>query len=74
MSETTPLPMCPMAHACNRMMERRGSNLWMAIPGVVLIALGLAIIVFPQILLWLAAIALICMGLAMLVMVNFMAL
>jgi uncharacterized membrane protein HdeD (DUF308 family) len=54
------------------MMEKPGSSFWMIIPGVVFIALGVAIIVFPQILVWLVAIALIVIGGAMLMMVNFM--
>lgn len=72
MPETTPMPMCPIAETCKGMMEKRGSILWMMIPGVVFIALGFAIIIFPQILVWLVAVALIVMGLAMLVMINFM--
>ncbi len=72
MAETTPLPTCPMAETCKGMMARPGSGLWMMLPGVVFIVLGVAIIVFPQILAWLVAIALIGMGLAMLMMMNFM--
>jgi hypothetical protein len=44
----------------------------MFIPGVVFIILGVAVVLFPQILVWLAAIALIVVGAALLMMVNFM--
>lgn len=63
--------MCPMAKTCRGMMEKPGSGFWMIIPGLVFIALGVAIILYPQILVWLVAIVLIVMGLAMLLMVNF---
>jgi len=63
---------CPMAAACKRMTEGKGTSMWMIIPGVIFIALGVAIILYPKILAWLAATALIVMGLAMLVMFNFM--
>lgn len=72
MVETTPMSMCPMAEACKGMMEKPGSGLWMLIPGILLIALGVLIIFYPQILAWLIAIALIVMGVATLVMTNFM--
>jgi uncharacterized membrane protein HdeD (DUF308 family) len=54
------------------MMKKPGSGFWMAIPGVAFIILGVTIIVYPQILVWLVAIALIVMGVAMLMMVNYM--
>lgn len=72
MVETSPMSMCPMAEACKGMMERPGGSLWMLIPGVLFIALGVLIILYPQILAWLIAIALIVMGVATLVVTNFM--
>jgi uncharacterized membrane protein HdeD (DUF308 family) len=54
------------------MMQRPGSGIWMIMPGLVFIGLGVAIILYPQILVWLVAIALIGMGIAMLMMANFM--
>ena len=72
MVETTPMSMCPMAETCKVMMAKPGSGLWMMIPGVLFIALGVFIILYPQILAWLIAIALIVMGIAMLMMINFM--
>jgi cytochrome c biogenesis protein CcdA len=44
----------------------------MMIPGILFIALGVFIILYPQILAWLIAIALIVMGIVMLMMINFM--
>ena len=64
--------MCPMAEACKGMMEKPGSGLWMMVPGILFIALGVIIILFPQILAWLIAIALVFMGIAMLMMTRFM--
>jgi len=72
MTERTPMPMCPMAGACKTMMEKRGSGFTMLIPGIVLILLGIAVIIMPQILAWLIALALIMMGVAMLVVATFM--
>lgn len=64
--------MCPMAETCKSMMEKPGSGLWMLVPGILFIILGVMIIVYPQILAWLIAIALIVMGIAMLMMIRFM--
>ena len=50
MVETTPMPMCPMAETCKGMMKKPGSGLWMMIPGILFIALGVFIILYPQIL------------------------
>jgi uncharacterized membrane protein HdeD (DUF308 family) len=54
------------------MMEKPGSGLWMMIPGILFIALGILIILYPQILAWLIAIAFVVMGIAILMMTNFM--
>ena len=67
-----PMQMCPMAETCKGMMEKPGSSLWMIAPGIIFIVLGVAIIVYPQILAWIVAIAMIVMGVGMLIMVNFM--
>jgi uncharacterized membrane protein HdeD (DUF308 family) len=61
-----------MAETCKGMMDKPGYKLWMMLPGVLFIVLGVIVILYPQILAWLIAIALIVMGIAMLVMVNFM--
>lgn len=72
MSEITAMPMCPMAATCKGMTENRKSGFLMIMPGVLFIALGVTILVYPQILVWFVAIALILMGIAMLMMVNLM--
>jgi uncharacterized membrane protein HdeD (DUF308 family) len=72
MTETTAMPSCPMADTCKGIMEKPGSGFWMIIPGLVFVALGVTIILYPKILVWLVAIALIVMGLAMLFMAKFM--
>ena len=72
MAETVPMPTCPMAETCKGMMEKSRSGFWMFSPGVILIILGVTLIVYPQVLVWLVALTLIVMGFAMLIMVNFM--
>ena len=72
MTDMAPMPMCPMAETCRGMMEKPSSGFWMIIPGIVFIALGALIILYPQILAWLVAIAMIVMGIAMLMMISFM--
>ena len=67
-----PMPMCPMAETCKGMMEKPTSGLMFSVPGIVLIALGIAVIVEPRILVWLVALALIMMGAATLMMARFM--
>jgi uncharacterized membrane protein HdeD (DUF308 family) len=44
----------------------------MILPGLLFIALGVVIIFYPKLLLWLVAIVLIAMGVGMLMMANFM--
>lgn len=68
----TPMQMCPMAETCRGMMDKPGSGFWMVVPGLLFIILGMTIIVYPQILAWLVAVALILMGIAMLMMAHFM--
>ena len=72
MAEKMSMSTCPMAAACKGMTEKSGTRLWMVVPGLIFVALGIAIILYPQILVWLVAIGLIVMGLVMLIMVNFM--
>ena len=72
MAEITHMPMCPMAETCKGMMSSPGSGMWMMIPGILFIALGVLVILFPQILAWFIAIALIVIGIAMLAMISFM--
>lgn len=72
MVETVPMPMCPMAETCKGMMERPLSNFALIFPGVLFIALGVAVLVEPRILVWLVAVVLIVIGVAMLFMAKFM--
>ena len=72
MAESTPMPMCPMAGMCKGMMEKPGSGLMLLIPGIVFIILGVVILIEPRILLWLVALALVVMGVAMLMLARFM--
>lgn len=69
---SAPMHICPMAETCKGVMQKPGSSFWMLVPGLIFIALGVSIILYPQILAWLVAIALILMGFAMLMMANFM--
>lgn len=61
-----------MARACKGMAAKPGARLWMVVPGLFFVALGIAIILYPQILVWLVAVALIVMGVAMMMMASFM--
>lgn len=72
MAEPVPMPMCPMAETCKGMMEKPFSGLALIIPGIVLILLGVSVLIEPRILLWLVALALIVMGIAMLILSRFM--
>lgn len=72
MEERMSMSTCPMAKVCKGMTEKRGTSLLMIVPGLIFVALGIAVILYPQILVWLVAIALIVMGLAMLMMFNYM--
>jgi len=72
MEDRISMPTCPMAETCKGMMEKPGTSLWTIIPGLVFVVLGIAIIVYPQILAWLVSLALIVVGLALLAMVSFM--
>lgn len=67
-----PMPMCPMAETCKGMMEKPRSGVMFLLPGILLIALGIGVIIEPRILVWLVAIALVVMGAAMLMMGRFM--
>jgi len=72
MVDVTPMTMCPMAETCKGMMEKPGFGFMFIVPGIVFVILGIAVLIEPQILAWLVAIALIFMGIAMLMMAGFM--
>jgi uncharacterized membrane protein HdeD (DUF308 family) len=71
MSETNPMPMCPMAKACRGMTEKPFAGLILLIPGVVLIVLAVLIVIEPKILVWLVAALFVLLGVMMLTMANF---
>ncbi len=71
MAETAPMPMCPMAKTCGRMMEKPMSGLILTIPGIVFIAVGALILIEPAILVWLVAAASIVLGIVILALANF---
>lgn len=70
MAEQAPMPMCPMAGMCRRMMKQSRPRYALVIPGILLIILGLTVLVEPRILVWLVAIALIMLGSAILMMTK----
>ncbi|UCH72627.1 MAG: hypothetical protein JSU82_09525 [Rhodospirillales bacterium] len=65
------MPMCPMAEMCRGMMRRPLSNVTLMIPGIVLIALGILIVLEPRILAWLIAVAFILIGVMSFMMARF---
>ena len=72
MSESNSTAMCPMANACKGMMNKPMAGPVLVIPALVFVILGVAVLIEPRILAWIAGIALIVMGIAMLVFGGFM--
>ena len=72
MTQSAPMPMCPMAETCMAMMERPVAGLMIVVPGIVFLALGVLILLWPSVLPWLVATASILAGGAMLVMAYVM--
>jgi uncharacterized membrane protein HdeD (DUF308 family) len=72
MADSTSMPMCPMAGMCKRMVEKPGTGLVLLVPGVLLIVLGVVILVEPRVLIWLVALALVLMGIALLTLARMM--
>jgi len=72
MADTVPMQMCPMAETCKGLMEKRMSSFALMIPGLLLIGLGVVVLIEPRILVWLVALGLVVMGIAMLMMARFM--
>jgi len=64
MTTDAPLEMCPMAGFCKGMMETkgRGSGFLLVIPGILFIAIGVLILLAPNVLVWLVAGSLIVFG------------
>lgn len=73
MSEQTPTPlrMCPMAETCEGMMRKPFSGTAVVLPGLVFIGLGVLVVIYPLILVWLVAAALVLVGVMMLMMAGF---
>jgi hypothetical protein len=72
MTETPPMAMCPMAKTCTGMMEKTSFGAFLMVPGLLFIALGVLIIFVPQALVWLTAAASILLGVALLLLANFL--
>ena len=75
MNKTTegknPMDSCPMSAMFNKASGKRGFGLLAMIPGLFLVLVGVAIILEPQILVWLMAGAAILVGIALLAAANF---
>ena len=65
------MAMCPMAKMCEGMMKKLPFGFSAMIAGIVLIVVGALIFVEPRILVWLAAAALVLVGIMLLVMAKF---
>ncbi len=70
--KTESMPMCPMAETCKGIMGKPFSGMLQMLPGLVLVAIGVLIVIWPVILLWLVAAACVLSGVAMLVMATFL--
>lgn len=71
MAKPVPMPTCPMAETCKGMMERPSSVIALIIPGILLIALGVGIVVEPRIFVWVLAAMFVLLGITMLMMASF---
>ena len=65
-----PEAMCPMASMCSRLSTRPASRFLLMLPGVLLVLIGVAIAIQPQVLVWLAAAAAVLLGVVMLAMAG----
>lgn len=68
MAESVRMAVCPMAQTCRKMMAKRKPATAMVFAALALIVLGIAVLVAPQVLVWLVGVALIMMGLAALML------
>lgn len=71
MSEPAAMAGCPMGKVCGRMMAKPPSALLLMLPGLVLVAIGVAIAALPQILPWIVAGVAVLFGMFMLAMAGF---
>ncbi|UCH48838.1 MAG: hypothetical protein JSU95_03265 [Betaproteobacteria bacterium] len=67
----TPMQMCPMAETCGAMMSKPFSRTTLLLPGLIFIALGFLVVIYPLVLVWLVAVAFVFVGIMMLVMATF---
>ncbi len=67
----TPMPMCPMAETCGAMMSKRFSGAALVFPGLIFVALGVLVVIYPVVLVWLVAVALVLVGIVMLIIAAF---
>ena len=63
-------PTCPMASMCSGLVEKSPNRFLLMLPGAVLILIGVALLLQPQVLVWLVAAGAFLVGCAMLVMAN----
>jgi hypothetical protein len=70
MIEATPLPTCPMAETCKGMMAKPFSRVMLFIPGLLLVALGILIVIEPRILVWIVAVVFVLLGGMMIMMAK----
>ena len=72
MEQSSPIPMCPMSQMCKGFLEKPRFLLALIVPGILLVALGVTVLIEPRILLWLAAAILMVAGIGILFMAGFM--
>lgn len=68
---TSAMVMCPMATMCKGMMKKSPFGLAVMLAGAVLIAVGVLIVLEPQILVWLMGPAFVILGIMLLMMAKF---
>ena len=69
---TVPMPMCPMATTCRGMSETPMLKSLLPLPGLLMIAVGVLILLVPALLVWFIALASIVMGILLLIFAIFM--
>ena len=69
---TAPMPMCPMATTCKGVSETPILKSLLPLPGLLMIAVGVLILVVPALLVWFVALASIVMGGLLLTLAIFM--
>ena len=67
----TPMQMCPMAETCQSIMGKPFSGTALVLPGLIFIALGVLVVIYPLVLVWLVAAALVLFGILMLIVARF---